>query len=142
MIIFYVSRLAGANADVSYNTAWQGLWVFAEISFGIIVTCTLLLPKFLEAKGPKLRGIFWSLTRPFASFGSGGSFGILMQSSKDTAGSREAKLDGVVIVERAESETSSTHRDQDIETYPTYESVHSPVGYPSKAADPPNRTCR
>ena len=137
--MFYVSRLGGANADVSYNTAWQGLWAFAEISFGIIVTCTLLLPKFLEAKGAKLRGAFSYLTRPFASFGSGGSFGILMRSSKDNAGSREATFDRIVMVGRAESETSSTNRDQAIETYPSYEGAHNPVEYPSKAADPPNR---
>nr|AUW31341.1 putative ribosomal protein [Cladonia uncialis subsp. uncialis] len=139
MIMFYVSRVGGANADISYNTAWQGLWAFAEISFGIIVTCTLLLPKFLEAKGAKLRGVFSSLTRPFGSFGSGGSFGILMRSSKDKAGSREATFDRAVMVGRAESETSSTNRDQDIEMYPSYEGVHNPVEYPSKVADPTNR---
>ena len=139
MIIFYVSRLGGANADVSYNTAWQGLWLFAEISFGIIVTCTLLLPKFLEAKGAKLRGIFSSLTRPFASFGSSGSFSIHRRSSKDKAGSCEATVDSVVMVGRAGSETSSTNGDRDIEMCPSSEGVHNAVEYPSKAADPSNR---
>jgi hypothetical protein len=88
MIIVYVTRLGGENADVSYNTAWQGLWAFAEISLGIIVTCMFSLPKFIEAKGAKLRGVFSNLARPFTSLTSGGSFGILMQSRKDTTGSR------------------------------------------------------
>ena len=138
MIIFYVSRLGGANADVSYNTAWQGLWLFAEISFGIIVICTLLLPKFLEAKGAKLRGIFSSLTRIFASFGSGGSFSFNMRSSKDKAGSCEATVDSVVMVGSAESETSSTDSDRDIEMYRSSEGVHDPGEYASNAADPSN----
>ena len=139
MIMFYVSQLGGADADVSYNTAWQGLWAFAEITFGIIVTCTLLLPKFLEAKGARMRGILSSLQRPFTSFGSGGSFSILMRSSRDKAGSREATIDRVGMVGRAESETSSTNRGQDTETHPSYEGVCNLVEYPSKVADPPNR---
>ena len=64
MILFYLSRLSGSNADESYNSAWLGLWAFAEISVGISVTGTFLLPKFLEAEGPKLRGI---LVQPFTS---------------------------------------------------------------------------
>ena len=56
--------MSSSNADVSYNSAWLGLWAFAEISVGVSVTGTFLLPKFLEAEGPKLRGV---LGRPFTS---------------------------------------------------------------------------
>ena len=64
MILFYLSRVSGSNADESYNSAWLGLWAFAEISVGVSVTGTFLLPKFLEAEGSKLRGVFG---RPFTS---------------------------------------------------------------------------
>lgn len=64
MILVYLSRTAGPNADVSYNSAWLGLWALAEISVGVSVTGIFLLPKFVEAEGPKLRGV---LGRPFTS---------------------------------------------------------------------------
>lgn len=67
MIIVYVNRMGGPSADIAYNTAWQGLWAFAEISFGLTVTGTFLLPKFIEAKGADLRGIFSLIARPFSS---------------------------------------------------------------------------
>ena len=67
MILFYLSRMSSSNADISYNSAWLGLWAFAEISVGVSVTGTFFLPKFLEAEGPKLRGLlgqsFTSLAR-------------------------------------------------------------------------------
>lgn len=43
-----------ADADVSYNAAWMGLCIFAEVSFGIIVSCMLSLPKFVESKANTL----------------------------------------------------------------------------------------
>ena len=64
MIIIYLSRMSGSNGDVSYNSAWLGLWAFAEVSVGVSVTGTFLLPKFLEAEGPRLRGV---LGRPLTS---------------------------------------------------------------------------
>lgn len=64
MISIYLSRASASNADASYNSAWLVLWALAEISVGISVTGTFLLPKFLEAEGPKLRGV---LARPFMS---------------------------------------------------------------------------
>ena len=67
MILFYLSRMSSSNTDESYNSAWLGLWAFAEISVGVSVSGTFFLPKFLEAEGPKLRGVlgraFTSLTR-------------------------------------------------------------------------------
>ena len=140
MIILYVTRLGRENADVSYSTAWQGLWAFAEISFGIIVTCTFSLPKFIEAKGTKLRGIFSSLTRPFTSLTSGGSFGILMQSKKDTTASQEVTPDTVNMIGHSESDLPFTNRDEDVERYPSYEGVRNPAKYPSvNATDTPHQ---
>ena len=132
MIIVYVTRLGGENADVSYNTAWQGLWAFAEISLGIIVACTFLLPKFIEAKGTKLRGVLSSLTRPFTSLSSGWSFGILMQSKKDTTPSHEVTLDRVTMIGNSESDLPFATRDQDMERYPSYGGVYNPAKYPSR----------
>ena len=114
MIIVYVTRLGGVNADVSYNTAWQGFWAFAEISLGITVTCTFSLPKFIEAKGTKLRGAFSSLTRPSTSVMPGGSFKILRQSKKDTTASQEeVTIDRVSIIGCSENYLPFTNGDQD-----------------------------
>lgn len=66
-IIIYTLRMGGPNADVSYNAAWQGFWAYAEISLGLIVTCTLTLPRFVEAKGKQLRAIISSISGPFGS---------------------------------------------------------------------------
>ena len=67
MVILYVSRQSGAKADVSYNVAWMGLWAYAEIGLGLIVICTLSLPKFIEVKGKKMRVFLLNITRPFSS---------------------------------------------------------------------------
>ena len=118
MIILYVTRLDGTNADVSYNIAWMGLWVFAEISFGITVTGTFLLPKFIEAKGTKLHGYFLGLTR---------SFGNLLPSKKGSSAVEEVTLDTVTIM--GHSENDFTYPDRDMERYPSSEGVHEPASY-------------
>ena len=95
MILLYLSRMSSSNTDVSYNSAWLGLWAFAEISVGVSVTGTFFLPKFLEAEGPKLRGglgrAFTSLTRISGR-----------QWKKTTASSRqedeEVALDTVIVM--------------------------------------------
>lgn len=139
MIIVYVTRIGGENADVSYNTAWQGLWALSEISFGIIVTCTFTLPKFIEAKGAKLRGVFSSLTQPFASLKPSGSFGI-MQSKKDSTASQEVALDRFATIGQSESNLPFKNRDQDTERYPSDEGAGDPTKYPSvNATDTPHQ---
>ena len=121
MMIVYLDRMGGQNADVSYNTAWAGIWAFAEISLGITVSNTLFLPKFIEAKGKKLRGFFSSLTRPVMSLTFGGSFGTFMQAKKGTTAAQERTLDTVAMIGRSESDVGSTNRDQDVERYPSCE---------------------
>ncbi len=139
MIIVYVTRIWGTNADVSYNAAWEGLWALAEISFGITVTGTFTLPKFIEAKGTKLRGIVSSLARRFASLTSGESSRILMQS-KDTTAPQEVTLDRIIMIGNSESDFASINRDHDIQRYPSYDSTHDPANYPSaNATDTPHR---
>lgn len=131
MLIIYVSRVEGENADVSYNTAWQGLSAYAEISFGIIVTCTFTLPKFIEVKGTKVRGILSSLMRPFTSLRSNGFFGNFMQSKKDSTGSQEVTLDTFNMMGHSESNLPLNNRDQDTERYPSDESADIHSKYPS-----------
>ncbi|KAI4212864.1 MAG: hypothetical protein L6R36_009472 [Xanthoria steineri] len=79
MVILYVSRQDGSTADISYNVAWMGLWAYAEIGLGIIVICTLSLPKFIEVKGKKVRIFLSGITRSFSSR-SGGSWDKLQRS--------------------------------------------------------------
>ena len=131
MIIVYFSRMTGKNADVSYNTAWAGIWVFAEVSLGITVTGTLFLPKFIEAEGTKLKGLVSSLRRPFTSFTSEGSFGILSQSNKHSNAAQEVPLDTVRIIGRSEGDLSFTNLEQDIERDLSIEDIHNPAKYPS-----------
>lgn len=120
MIIVFLTRMGGENADVSYNTAWLGLWVFAEIALGITAACTFLLPKFIEAEGAKLRGVFSSLTRPFSSLARGGSSGIRTQSKGDTITSQELTTDTIKMLEPSESELASVNRDHDVERCPSF----------------------
>lgn len=67
MIIYYVLQMSGPEADISYNVAWMGFWIFAEISLGIIVPCTLSIPKFIEAEGQRLRKGLCHIAKPFRS---------------------------------------------------------------------------
>ena len=110
MIIIYVSRLGGSNADVSYNTAWEGLWGFAEISFGIIVACTFSLPKLLDAKGSLLRSVLSSFARPFTSLTSGGSFGRSSSARRDTRDFQDVAHDRATTTADYEAELSVIHR--------------------------------
>lgn len=128
MVIIYLERMGGPNADISYNVCWLGLWVFAEISFGITVTGTFLLPKFIEAEGAKLRGVFSSLTRPLTSLTSGSSFGA---SKKDSSASQDVTLDTVTMIGGSESDVASSHHDLDVERCPSYWSIDDGAKYPS-----------
>lgn len=126
MVILYVARIREKNTDISYNAAWMGLWALAEISFGIIVTCTFSLPKFIEAEGTRIRGVLSSLTRPFASLKSVGSF-----SKKDTAASLDMTLDRVSGSGHSESNISfAANRDQDIERHLSEKGGHTIAKYP------------
>lgn len=56
------------TADVSYNIVAMGLWSYAEVALGIIVACTLSLPKLIQAKGWKMPfSLFSSSPRSFPS---------------------------------------------------------------------------
>ena len=123
MIIYYVTRLSGTTADVTYNIAWMGLWVFAEISFGITVTGTFLLPKFIEAKGTKLLNVYSSLTRPLTSLTSKLSFGTLLQSRKGTVASQDISLDTITIIGNSENDLALAEP----ESRPSYEGTHDPA---------------
>ncbi|KAL8967871.1 MAG: hypothetical protein Q9183_002727, partial [Haloplaca sp. 2 TL-2023] len=66
-IILYTLRMGGPTADLTYNAAWQGYWAYAKIASGLVVTCTLTLPKFIEARGKRLRAVISTLGRPVGS---------------------------------------------------------------------------
>lgn len=136
MVIVYVTRIWGENADISYNVAWEGLWIFAEISFGITAACTFSLPKFIEAKGADIRAVFSRITRPFSSITPRGSFGRLpMQLKRDTMNSEEVTLDTVTMVGNSESEQGSINPDFDVERdASSYESDHQTAKYSSDPA--------
>lgn len=133
MIIFYVIRFQKKGADVSYNVLGAGLWASAEISLGIIVICVFTLPKFIEARGAKIRAICWSLTRPLMSCMSG-SFGHLTQSNKNTTASQGTTLNGVDTSGHSARDLSFANRDQDLESHPSQEDIYDFDRYPKVKA--------
>ena len=128
MLIVYLNRIGGDNADVSYNIAWEFMCAIAEISFGLTVAGAFSLPKLVEAKSTTLRRIFSSLKRPFTSITSGSSSGIIMQSRVETNPPPGAMTDEATLI--GNSERSSIQPDHDIERYPSYDGVHDPVKFP------------
>ncbi len=126
MIMVYVLRAARSHADESYNDFRINIWAFVEVSVGVSVIGTFMLPKFLEAKGPKLLGVFSRLTRPFTS---GRRFGVLVQWKGDimVAPQELAPDDKITMMEHpSESDLeASTNHDDDVERYPSYEAVHN-----------------
>lgn len=60
----------GDYQDNSYEMAWMGLWSWAEVALGIIVACTLSLPKLVRAKSKEVGSMLSSFTRPFSSLRS------------------------------------------------------------------------
>jgi hypothetical protein len=56
-----------AEADVSHNGLFIGLWTEAEVSLGFIVACALCLPKLVQAKGSKLKRAMSKASSPFSS---------------------------------------------------------------------------
>lgn len=55
-----------ALPDASFELAWLGLWSWAELALGIIVTCSLSLPKIYRAKRSQPRSIVSSTSRPIS----------------------------------------------------------------------------
>ena len=51
------------SLDASYEVMFMGLWTWAEITTGIIISCLPITPKFFQNAGPKLRRVFPSSTR-------------------------------------------------------------------------------
>lgn len=70
MRAFYTMRIisGGDAADISYNSVFTALWSYAECTLGVIVACTLTIPKLIRAKGGKLRAIFSGIAKGFPSF--------------------------------------------------------------------------
>lgn len=46
------------SPDITYNMIIMGLWAYAEITIGIIVSCLPVFPKFFKHVGPKIYGTF------------------------------------------------------------------------------------
>ena len=51
------------SSDTSYNIIVMGLWTWAEITSGILVSCLPIMPKFFQHMTPKLKGTFASISR-------------------------------------------------------------------------------
>jgi spore germination protein GerM len=87
MRLLYMFKLEeqGDNQDSSYEMAWMGLWSWAEIALGIIVACTLTLPKLVRAKSKEFSVLLSSVARPFTSFRSSSKTNLTKIRSNDTA---------------------------------------------------------
>lgn len=67
MLLFYATRMNKPSADVSFIMGWMMCLALVELSLGISVACTLILPKLFEAKGQNVQAAFSILARPFTS---------------------------------------------------------------------------
>ena len=125
MIMVNLVRAVGVNPDDSYINLWMRLWVLVEVSIGVSITGTFSLPKFIEAEGPKLRGVFLRLTRPL-TFRRRSR--IPAQWKKDErVTSQEGEPDDTFAMNEYSSErnlVASTNQDRDVERCPSYEDVH------------------
>ena len=121
-----VVRAVGGDPDDSYINLWMRLWVLAEVSIGVSITGTFSLPKFIEAEGPKLRGVFLRLTRPL-TFGR--RSGIPVQWKEDARVAAQEQEPGNTFALNEHSSKShlvvSTKHDHDVERCPSYEDFHN-----------------
>ena len=87
MVIYYLLHMAmaGVSADISYNAAWMSLWSYAELSLGILVTCTLSVPKFAEAEGERIRRVYRRFTTPVRLSSVAFSKALLRTAKEDEA---------------------------------------------------------
>ncbi|KAF2267550.1 hypothetical protein CC78DRAFT_576918 [Lojkania enalia] len=69
MRVFFSLRIIVARdkADISYNSVFTALWSYIECALGVIVACSISIPKLLQAKGGKLRKAFSSVANRFPS---------------------------------------------------------------------------
>lgn len=56
MRTYYTWELA-LSPDVTHNLALMGLWTYAEIAIGIIISCTPIFPRFYQEFGPKIYAV-------------------------------------------------------------------------------------
>lgn len=56
-----------AEADVSWNGLFIGIWTTLEVSLVFVVACTLCLPKLIQAKGRKFRVALSYASAPFSA---------------------------------------------------------------------------
>jgi hypothetical protein len=54
---YYTMRIinGGAQADVSYDSVFTAVWSYIECALGIVVACSLSVPKLFQAKGKNVR---------------------------------------------------------------------------------------
>lgn len=131
MIIYSILQVAAVNANNSYWTAWLGLWAFAEISLGLVMTGTFMLPKFFEVKGSRIRIFFSSFTRHFTSLGSGSSPGTDIRSRRTRVASQdEVGLDSMPLGKPSKSDCSLSNHTYDIERLPSHDGNHGITRYP------------
>lgn len=124
MAIVYIVRLS-KQPDNSYNTLWEGLWVYAEISLGIILICLMTLPKFIQAKGDRIQNVCWNLTRPVVSLASD-FVEHLVHSSTNSIPSRATTLNESDMSDHGISRGQDLNSDfmqRDIHEFSTYSPV-------------------
>ncbi|KAF3034055.1 hypothetical protein E8E12_002832 [Didymella heteroderae] len=56
-----------AEADVSWNGLFIGIWTTLEVSLVFVVACTLCLPKLIQAKGKQFRVALSCASAPFSA---------------------------------------------------------------------------
>ena len=72
MRIVFTEKIAPvlAQADVSHNGLYIGLWTEVEVTLGFAVACALCLPKLIQAKGKRLKQAMSKASTPFSTLRS------------------------------------------------------------------------
>lgn len=105
---YYTWRIV-QSPDVSYNIVPMGMWTYAEISIGIVISCLPVIPKFFQHIGPK---VYSALTLRSKSGGNESA-----SSSPSAKVRSDSKLKLPSIKDAFTSVVSSSDKDKDHEMY-------------------------
>lgn len=57
--LYYTWKIV-ASPDVTYHMVQMGLWTYAELAIGVIISCLPVIPKFFQHVGPRVSAIIFS----------------------------------------------------------------------------------
>lgn len=99
------------SPDISYNMVPMGMWTYAELSTGIVISCLPVIPKFFQHIGPKVSSALTFRSRPTKDSGVGSE----SAASSDKVRAEKLKLPS--FKHTFASVVSRTEKEDDHELY-------------------------